>query len=286
MSGEPAPHGHRTGTQPPSTGIGRGGELGRFGVDRGGHPGNHARTAPGTGHRRWAEHPHERGLNPTRDRASPGWHRRAAHGNPPHQPPQPSTNPAPTMSKPRPPQRSQAARTELATLQAAWLRAAHLPDGLTIPCGDMATAYNIRFRLYNAVKAVREGEGDPGLAAAVDALKASAQDNPPRVVLSRKVAVDIVSAALEASGMDLAEIKTAEELEAEASLQRMQELLASGQGQGQPQARAVEQLWPQAQATAPSPEPRVIDPAQVPLSEPSTPANPFFRRGDKPGQSF
>jgi len=158
-------------------------------------------------------------------------------------------------------------KAEIATLQTAWRTAATRPDGLTIACPDVATARNLRFRLYNAVKPFRDGKAqpDPTLAEALGVLKVGVTIDPPSVSLTRKCVVDLVSAALADAGVSIDAAVTAEDLAVADSLARVNALAAAGE------ARASERHGLIAEA--------------FPLPTASPAANPFFTRGEKPGES-
>lgn len=162
-------------------------------------------------------------------------------------------------------------KTEIATLQTAWRTAATRPDGLTIVCPDLATARNLRFRLYNAVKPFRDGKAqpDPALAEALGVLKVSVSTDPPSVSLTRKCVVDLVSAALLAAGVEPEAVADTEELEAQGSLERVLQLTRAAEAVQAEKAEKLSELFPA------EPTPEVRAPA----------ANPFFTRGDKPGES-
>jgi len=165
---------------------------------------------------------------------------------------------------------------ETAKLQTTWRAAYRKPDPLVIPCPTIATARNIRFRLYGAVKDIRKGavQADPELVAAIDALQVSAIETPtPRVVLQRKTALDLLDVALAAEGFDAGSIKSTEQIAMEESLQRMAAVQASLEtpsvgAVGLPEAPARERA----------------NPAEIP-DRPIGTANPFFTRGNGPGQS-
>ena len=179
---------------------------------------------------------------------------------------------------------------EIAKLQTTWRAAYRKSEPLIIPCPTIAAARNIRFRLYGAVKDVRKGsvEADQELTLAVDSLQVSAVEEPsPRVILQRKATLDLLDAALAAEGFDAASIKTAEELAIEASAKRMEELqreLDRGS------AGAAHQPSPHTAGgnldkTFPGQAPRERpDPAEV-VGRTIGAKNPFFTRGDGPGQS-
>lgn len=177
---------------------------------------------------------------------------------------------------------------EIAKLQTTWRAAYRKSEPLIIPCPTIAAARNIRFRLYGAVKDVRKGsvEADQELTLAVDSLQVSAVEEPsPRVILQRKTTLDLLDAALAAEGFDAASSKTAEELAIEASVKRMEELqreLDRGSAARQPSPDTaggnLDKAFP---VQAPRERP---DPAEV-VSRPLGAKNPFFTRGDGPGQS-
>ena len=177
---------------------------------------------------------------------------------------------------------------EIAKLQTTWRAAYRKSEPLIIPCPTIAAARNIRFRLYGAVKDVRKGsvEADQELTLAVDSLQVSAVEAPtPRVILQRKATLDLLDAALAAEGFDAASIKTAEELAIEASAKRMEELqleLDRGSATRRPSPDTaggnLNKAFP---GQAPRERP---DPAEV-VGRSIGAKNPFFTRGDGPGQS-
>lgn len=172
---------------------------------------------------------------------------------------------------------------EIAKLQTTWRAAYRKSEPLIIPCPTIAAARNIRFRLYGAVKDVRKGsvEADQELTLAVDSLQVSAVEAPsPRVILQRKATLDLLDAALAAEGFDAASIKTAEELAIEASAKRMEELQRElDRGSAARPASPDTAGWPLDKAQRERP-----DPAEV-VGRSVGAKNPFFTRGDGPGQS-
>ena len=178
---------------------------------------------------------------------------------------------------------------EIAKLQTTWRAAYRKSEPLVIHCPTIAAARNIRFRLYGAVKDVRKGsvEADQELTLAVDSLQVSAVEEPsPRVILQRKATLDLLDAALAAEGFDAASIKTAEELAIEASAKRMEELQreldrGSAARQASPDTAGgnLDKAFP---VQAPRERP---DPAEV-VGRTIGAKNPFFTRGDGPGQSY
>lgn len=143
--------------------------------------------------------------------------------------------------------------TEIARLQAAWRTAATRLDGLTIPCPDLATARNIRFKLYNAVKPVRDGTwaGDAGLIEAVDAMKISVRAQPPAVIIDRKPSMTLIDAALAAVGVDPETAQEPATAELAGSLQRVMANVASAQAEADGKAEKLSGLWPESQPTSP-----------------------------------
>ncbi len=155
--------------------------------------------------------------------------------------------------------------TEIARLQAAWRTAAARPDGLTIPCPDLATARNIRFKLYNAVKPVRDGTwaGDAGLIEAVDAMKISVRGQPPAVVIDRKPSMTLIDAALAAVGVDPEAAQEPATAELAGSLERVMASVQAAQAEANGKAEKLSGLWPEsAPSTSPAP----------------AAANPFYTR--------
>lgn len=157
--------------------------------------------------------------------------------------------------------------TETARLQAAWRTAAARPEGLTIPCPDLATARNIRFKLYNAVKSVRDGTwaGDAGLVEAVDAMKISVRAQPPAVVIDRKPSMTLIDAALMAAGVDPEAAQEPVAAELSGSLQRVMASVQAAQVEEAGKAEKLSGLWPAPAASSPAP----------------AAANPFYTR-EKP----
>lgn len=128
-------------------------------------------------------------------------------------------------------------------------------------------------------------EADQELTLAVDSLQVSAVEAPsPRVILQRKATLDLLDAALAAEGFDAASIKTAEELAIEASAKRMEELqreLDRGAARPASPDTAGGNLDKAFPGQAPRERP---DPAEV-VGRSVGVKNPFFTRGDGPGQS-
>lgn len=108
--------------------------------------------------------------------------------------------------------------TEKARLQGVWRAAAQRPDGLDVPLPTLAAARNMRFALYNAVRAERNDPflADALLADALENIQLSVREDPPRVELRRKAIVGILEALatavpeLDALSKDSMEIRAAE----------------------------------------------------------------------------
>lgn len=178
---------------------------------------------------------------------------------------------------------------ETAKLQTTWRAAYRKADPFIILCPTIAAARNIRFRLYGAVKAIRKGSviADAELTEAIDALQISAVEDPtPRVILQRKTALDLLDAALAAEGFTAEAIKTTEQLEIEASAARMaavQRELDGGGGASTPTSptpigSSLDQAFP---LHPPRERPDPAETVARPLGKP----NPYFTRGNGPGQS-
>lgn len=136
--------------------------------------------------------------------------------------------------------------SEMATLQTAWRTAAKRPEGLVINCPDMATARNLRFRFYAAVKPVRDGgfAGDLELVHAVGLLKVSVRDQPsPAVMLVPKTGLDLVEAALADLGVSADTAVTAEDVEVAQSLSRVLSKTADASAREQQRADRVDGLF-------------------------------------------
>lgn len=86
-------------------------------------------------------------------------------------------------------------------LQAIWLRA--LNEIIDIPCGDQSSAMNVRFQLYNAVKAVRNEPGlNRALADAVEQVQVSiVGDGKDTVRIGKSPAAKALGDALEKLGI-------------------------------------------------------------------------------------
>lgn len=104
------------------------------------------------------------------------------------------------------------------TLQEAWRLGHRLPDGFTIPAASIKHAARIRFALYNATKAFRNGAGttDEELRAALDNCQITISDNG--VTIQAKVSTDISRAVEAALGRPA---RSVEDYESEASLARL-----------------------------------------------------------------
>lgn len=117
--------------------------------------------------------------------------------------------------------------TERAKLQGLWRAAAKRESPLEVPCPTLAVARNLRFALYNAVRAERDQPelADAGLAEALETISLSVEDNPPRLVLRRKVLMELLDSVI-SSIPELAELSVdAIDLQAEESLRRLEERL-------------------------------------------------------------
>ena len=117
--------------------------------------------------------------------------------------------------------------TERAKLQGLWRAAAKRESPLEVPCPTLAVARNLRFALYNAVRAERDQPelADAGLAEALETISLSVEDNPPRLVLRRKVLMELLDSVL-SSIPELAELSgDAVDLQAADSLRRLEERL-------------------------------------------------------------
>lgn len=117
--------------------------------------------------------------------------------------------------------------TERAKLQGLWRAAAKRESPLEVPCPTLAVARNLRFALYNAVRAERDQPelADAGLAEALETISLSVEDNPPRLVLRRKVLMELLDSVI-SSIPELAELSVdAVDLQAADSLRRLEERL-------------------------------------------------------------
>lgn len=115
--------------------------------------------------------------------------------------------------------------TERAKLQGLWRAAAKREAPLEVPCPTLAVARNLRFALYNAVRAERDQPelADAGLAEALETISLSVEDNPPRLVLRRKVLMELLDNVI-SSIPELVELSVeAVDLQADESLRRMEE---------------------------------------------------------------
>lgn len=119
-------------------------------------------------------------------------------------------------------------QAELQKLQAAW-RKAEREGELRIPCGTLSDARRLRFTLYNAVKAVKEGRvSDPKLLAVVESVSISIQETPPMVVMQHRGKSSMMQSLSAALGNEVLEevteapVMTEEEV---ASLNRLQEMM-------------------------------------------------------------
>lgn len=112
-------------------------------------------------------------------------------------------------------------------LQELWLKALSAP--IEIPCGDKSSAMNVRFQLYNAVKAVRANPVlNPDLAAAVEELQISViGDGKDTIRIGRSPAASVLGDAFSKLGItgNAAGTQDETDLEAKASAQRALEML-------------------------------------------------------------
>lgn len=181
--------------------------------------------------------------------------------------------------------------TEKARLQGVWRAAAQRPDGLDIPLPTLAAARNMRFALYNAVRAERNDPflADALLADALESIQLSVREDPPRVELRRKAIVGILEALatavpeLDALSKDSMEIRAAE---SQARLESRLNALAELETPPDPHSPLLAALR--------GPEPGVSGEGAQPspptaATQPTSPlgaANPFFTRDPKrPGAS-
>lgn len=91
---------------------------------------------------------------------------------------------------------------KLRQLQALWLRAMEKP--VEIPCGNKASAISVRFSLYHAIKAHREGGfgTDPMLTQAAGAVQITLMGKDQSIVrMSKSAASEALDAALEKLGI-------------------------------------------------------------------------------------
>lgn len=141
---------------------------------------------------------------------------------------------------------------ETQLLQAIWRKAARAPVDapLAIPCANAKQAARLRFRLYNAVRAVRAGQqaADEALIQAVADYSVSVGPHPlgeapAAVIIQRKVSFELATTLLGILGSDEAEaaplLKSPEQMEAEASQARLRQLL---DGSGAASARPADDL--------------------------------------------
>jgi len=126
--------------------------------------------------------------------------------------------------------KSKQSETEKARLQGVWRAAAKAESGeLFIPTPDLSTARNLRFALYNAVRAERQQPeiADEALADALDRMQLGVTSSPAGVMIRQKAVLALTDELL-VSVPGLAELaKTSEQVNAEASAARMQARLAT-----------------------------------------------------------
>lgn len=125
--------------------------------------------------------------------------------------------------------KSKQSETEKARLQGVWRAAAKAESGeLFIPTPDLSTARNLRFALYNAVRAERQQLelADAVLADALDRMQLGVTSAPAGVMIRQKAVLALTDELL-TSVPGLAELaKTSEQVNAEASAARVQARLA------------------------------------------------------------
>ena len=178
--------------------------------------------------------------------------------------------------------------TEKARLQGVWRAAAQRPDGLDIPLPTLAAARNMRFALYNAVRAERNDPflADALLADALESIQLSVREDPPRVELRRKAIVGILEALatavpeLDALSKDSMEIRAAE---SQARLESRLAAQAEIETPPDPHSPLLTALrGPDSGERAQTSPGNPATPAESPLGAP----NPFFTRDPKrPGFS-
>lgn len=161
--------------------------------------------------------------------------------------------------------------TERAKLQGLWRAAAHRSAPLEVQTGTMAVARNLRFALYNAVRAERNQPdlADAELAQALETIQVSVAEDPPRLVLSRKAIITLLDKVLD-EVPELARLsKTSMEAKSEASAARLAAILAEAPVERVP--HAADQFR---ETTPPEPAPAFGKP------------NPFYSRDSgRPGSS-
>lgn len=182
--------------------------------------------------------------------------------------------------------------TEKARLQGVWRAAAQRPDGLDVPLPTLAAARNMRFALYNAVRAERNDPflADALLADALENIQLSVREDPPRVELRRKAIVGILEALatavpeLDALSKDSMELRAAE---SQARLEARLNALAELKTPPDPHSPLLTALrgpgptGPTGEGAQPSPPTAATQPTS-PLGAP----NPFYTRDPKrPGAS-
>ncbi len=165
--------------------------------------------------------------------------------------------------------------TERAKLQGLWRAAAKREYPLEVPCPTLAVARNLRFALYNAVRAERDQPelADAGLAEALETISLSVEDNPPRLVLRRKVLMELLDNVI-SSIPELTELSgDAVDLQAADSLRRLEERLKrEAAGQPSPPGHAADEFRG--------------EPSQAAKLESIGKPNPFYTRDPhRPGSS-
>lgn len=154
-------------------------------------------------------------------------------------------------------------------------------------CKTPSEAVNLRFMLYNVAKPFRQPGAitDPALAEALETVSVSlSKSDPLRVVLRPKAMSwvgDVVAAGLQAVGVDPNTAKAPEELAAEASMRRLDAILAA---QAEEAANAAAPA-PDASVEAGFRDPERAAKQELQRRELGAP-NPFFTRDpNRPGSS-
>ena len=113
-------------------------------------------------------------------------------------------------------------KDEQIILQNLWALAASRPDGVTVPCGDKASARRLRFAMYNAVKWFKGEKAKPcseELANAIATCSLSFTEDETGIIVRQKIATKVNQAILSVLG-DL-EILSDEQRQAKESGERM-----------------------------------------------------------------
>lgn len=133
-------------------------------------------------------------------------------------------------------------KDEQTILQNLWILAAQRQDGVSVPCGDTASARRLRFALYNAVKWFKGDNPKPcseELLTAITSCSLSFTPDETGVVIRQKIATKVNQAILAVLGD--APILSEEERQAMESADRIHAMMRQDMPEPDPEKEALSQ---------------------------------------------